>query len=212
VTRPVVVRMGLSRRRLHHLGQHLQPASAATDLASATRPALKDDPRRGLSPVEWGVEDWQRLATSHAAEDIYHREVLAEVDRGAFLRDGYLVLPGVMTDPGRWSAALREAQGVNDAVVRNLGSPTRGEAIDWAGLGAAARPTVPLSEAEVIKAVGNSQSIPGASQSPNPAGVANGAHHLRLHSVLSECVPRATVAHIAYTTPQFALNLMCCLE
>ena len=179
-----------SRRRLRHLGQHLGPASTATDLlARATRPALTGDPRGGRrSPVQWDSEDWQRLAASQDAEDIYHREALADVDRGAFLRDGYLVLPGVMTDPGRWAAALREAQGVNDAVVRSLGAPLRGEAIDWAGLGAAARPMVPLSEAEVSKAVGNSQSIPGASQSPNPAGVANGAHYLRLHSVLSECV------------------------
>ena len=45
-------------------------------------------------------------------ETIYDPKMLKDMDEGAFLRDGYICLPGIMTEECRrlWSASLRRWQ------------------------------------------------------------------------------------------------------
>ena len=181
--------MERAARRLKPIAAHLaaEPlATVETDvLVRATRPAIRGQAEP--SPVAWGEREWGALAAEQAAEDILDRGMVGEVDRAAFLRDGVLVLPGVMSNPAALADALRQAQGFNDAVVKN--APSWPEVIDWAGLGAEGPPPQPLTPEEIETAVGNSQKVPGASQQPSELGLATGAHFLRRHSVLSEYFP-----------------------
>ena len=183
--------MERAARRLQPIATHLAAASeplatVETDvLVRATRPAIRG--QQEPSPVAWGEREWGALAAEQAAEGILDRGMVGEVDRAAFLRDGVLVLPGVMSNPAALAEALRQAQEWNDAVVKH--APSWPEVIDWAGLGAEGPPPQPLTPEEIETAVGNSQKVPGASQQPSEIGLATGAHYLRRHSVLSEYFP-----------------------
>jgi hypothetical protein len=96
--------------RLATVTAHLVSSETATVdvLVAATRPAIRG--QEEPSPVAWGGREWEAMAVDQGRQDILDRGMLREVDRAAFLRDGVLVLPGVMARPAELADALRQAQ------------------------------------------------------------------------------------------------------
>ena len=116
------------------------PSAAPTDvLVRATRPAIRGQPE--ASPVQWGAAEWGALAREQEHSELLDRQMLREIDRSAFLREGIVVLPGVMSRPAELIEALSQAQSFNDSVVQH--APRWPEAIDWLSLGAQGPPTGP---------------------------------------------------------------------
>ena len=84
-------------------------------------------------------------------------------DRERFLREGVLVLPGVMRAPERWQASLRQLQALND----EFACSDWGAWVDWSALDAEP-PLQPqgLTPEQQQAALSNSQAISSAAVPP----------------------------------------------
>eukprot|EP01046_Picozoa_sp_COSAG06_P071083 COSAG06_NODE_20172_length_805_cov_2.070822_1_plen_141_part_10 len=81
------------------------------------------------SPLRWGRAEWEAVAQRQRAEPLLDMDAVRQLfDRDKFLRDGCLVLPGVVKEPERWAAALRQLQALNDDFARS----DWGDWVDWA--------------------------------------------------------------------------------
>ena len=114
-------------------------------------------------PTAWAPRDWRVADGRQRATPLFDPRRLAEAhaafDRGAFLRDGFWVLPGVMGEPTRrrWAAALERAQQLQDEfVVADWAS-----SVDWPAAGLEPPPpgSVPPPELRAV-AQGKSQTLP----------------------------------------------------
>lgn len=131
-------------------------ASSSPLLSAATNPPCLQNPE---APVLWEQAEWEAMRRRQAAHGLFDWEkVLSQFDRGAYERDGYCVLRGVMTPPtaARWAEGLRQCQRLND---RLLGADWRTQ-IDWEALGLQAPPPQQLSPEAIRKAMGTAQAIP----------------------------------------------------
>ena len=110
----------------------VQGSCDASGGSAAAMAAAPDDDAR--SPWRWGAAEWEAMR-ARPARRLLEPAALASIDRQAFLRDGFVVLPGCMAAEARgpWRAALQHAQAVQDNFVRN--SAHWGSLIDWAALG-----------------------------------------------------------------------------
>jgi hypothetical protein len=144
------------------------------------------------SPLRWGRAEWEAVAQRQRAEPLLDMDAVRQLfDRDKFLRDGCLVLPGVVKEPERWAAALRQLQALNDDFARS----DWGDWVDWAALGAEP-PLQPhgLTPEQQRAAVGNSQSIHSQTVPPELRGTTQhrnmaGELLLRRHSVIPEYFP-----------------------
>lgn len=173
------------RRRLALVQRHMAPAAAETAAADfdATWAAAAGKFSSPDAPVNWNRGDWAAMEKRQREQPLLRQEQLdALVNEAAFLRDGVLVLPGVLTDQATASltSAMAEAQALQDAFVS---SDWRW--INWAGLGAAAPPPqIGLTPDQQASALGNSQAV-----SSGTPGSETGVPLLRRMSVVPEYFP-----------------------
>ena len=185
------------QRRLRALNRHFGPATRcdvrgedSAGSAPHRHPSLRfacADP-----PLLWTGAQWRAMESrQQTSPALDMARVKSLFDQDKFLRDGVLVLPGVMADPGRWVASLKELQKLNDAFVRS----DWGSWVDWASLSGAEPPLQSgLTSEQQQRALGNSQSIKSA---PVPHGLRAKTTHqdlagellLRRHSVTPEYFP-----------------------
>jgi hypothetical protein len=111
----------------------------------------------------WTSSEWRAADARQCGTPLFDSGRLAaateEFDRNAFLRDGYWVLPGIMTEETRctWSAALRQAQAIHDAFIVD---DWRGK-IPWAAMGWTEPSTGSVPPAQLrAEAQGRSQELP----------------------------------------------------
>jgi hypothetical protein len=139
------------RRRLQHLRTALAPAPVP-DAAAAAAAATT-----ATTPFDWLPEDWQRLEQQR--RPIFDEARLAQIDRGQFLEDGFVLLDSIMTAHGRheWTAALQRGQRTRDAMIREDWRAS----IDWAALFRASPPTVRPTAEQIAASEGCMQEPPG---------------------------------------------------
>jgi hypothetical protein len=200
---------GPSRRRLGALHQHTRGGGAG---ATSTHEKHQRHPSLRFAhphaPLLWNARQWAVVEARQKQTPLLDMaRVRGLFDRPSFLRDGVLVLPGVMRQPEAWAASLSCCQELNDDFVRS----DWGDWVDWGQLGAD-RPTQSfgLTAEEQHAALGNSQAIHSAPamQTANErkarlvkSGGTNGQeqrqrhrdrageHVLRRHSVIPEYFP-----------------------
>jgi hypothetical protein len=188
------------RLQLQVLAAHLSPQPFLRP-AAASSPAVIDIPHSsssstavGMSPWEWGAAQWARL--EHERKPIFDEEALArQLDRKAFLRDGFVVLEGIMTPNGRteWTRALQHGQDVRDAFLREDWRRT----VDWAALGRPAPPKSRVGAEALAVALGCTQAPPGTEE-------ACGTISLKTHGLIPEYFPAGHVPFLmdVLTHPQ----------
>jgi hypothetical protein len=114
-------------------------------------------------PIAWGRHEWRAADARQCSILLFDSAKLAaatkEFDREAFLRDGYWLLPGIMTEETRsaWSAALRQAQKVHDTFIVDDWR----EIVPWAAIGLTHPSTRSVPPAQLrAEAQGRSQELP----------------------------------------------------
>ncbi len=170
-----------------HLAPPLARSSASANLADhdqeATWAAAAAQFSTEDAPIHWSTSDWVAMEDRQASEPLFHLDRLAAVDvsEATFLRDGVLVLPGVLNDraTARLTAAMRETQELNDAFVK---SDWRW--IPWSDIGADCTPPAVLSSEQQAAALGNSQAI-----AVGAPGSETGVPLLRRCSIIPEYFP-----------------------
>ena len=139
-------------------------------------------------PLDWTAADWRAANERQCSTSLFDSKTLAEAeaefDRDTFLRDGYWVLPGIMSGQARamWSASLRKVQEIHDAfVVADWSSSVPWEAI---GLTEPEAGTVPLACLRA-NAQGRSQELPRVLQTCGIAWRERG-EVMRRHGLIPE--------------------------
>lgn len=141
---------------------------------------------RDEMPCLWTAEEWSAAEVQQRAEPIFDTQAFdaqVEAQAGAFERDGYLVLRGVMTAAATaaWAQSLRRCQQLNDNLVRCDWQ----QGIGWDGLGwEGSEPPEPPNQQMIETAIGSGQRF-------KPQTAANGILLLRQHGVLPEYCPPA---------------------
>jgi hypothetical protein len=174
---------GRMPKRLAVAHRHLAPAATTGPDREAAWAAAAAQFSTQDAPVHWSRSDWDAMAERQASEPLFRQDRLAAVDvsEAAFLRDGVLVLPGVLTERAtvRLTVAMQETQELNDAFVQ---SDWRW--IPWPDIGAESMPPAVLSADQQAAALGNSQAI-----GKGGPGSETGVPLLRRFSIIPEYFP-----------------------
>ena len=98
-------------------------AAAAAAMYPAAMGHTRDE-----TPLLWSAAEWAAAEAQQQAEPIFEAAAYEEqmaAQAGAFERDGYVVLRGVMTPAAtaKWTRSLRRGQELNDLLIR----------CDWSG-------------------------------------------------------------------------------
>jgi hypothetical protein len=144
-------------RRLEQVRRQLHPAAVA--------PAFPAEDQQQLPPIAWAPADWQAADERQRSTPLFHPRRLADAtaqfDRDAFLRDGFWVLPRLMSEDTcrQWSAALLQAQAIHDAFVV---AEDWHSSVPWPDLGLTPPAPGSVPPAELRSAAqGRSQELPG---------------------------------------------------
>jgi hypothetical protein len=163
-------------------------------MAAAMYPAAMGHIRSEM-PCLWTAAEWAGAEAQQRSEPIFDAaefEAQMAAQEGAFERDGYVVLRGVMTTDAtrQWTSSMLRSQELNDNLVR-CGRDWH-NAIDWEGLGwdSPALPEPPAAEV-IARATGSGQRF-------KPQTKENGILLLRLHGVLPEVRAHLTDARSAF--------------
>eukprot|EP01048_Picozoa_sp_COSAG05_P005937 COSAG05_NODE_367_length_10739_cov_10.311842_5_plen_372_part_00 len=177
---------GRAREALLREWKRLRKTAIAAMYPSRMGHASRED-----TPLKWTAEEWSAAEARQREEPIFNKAKLeAELtaQAGCFERDGYLVLPGVMTASAtrRWVQSLQRTQELNDRLLRLDWASE----IDWPALGwERGEPPEGLTGQMIARATGGAQRLA-------PQTTDNGLLLLRQMCVLPEYFPPAHDGHM----------------
>ena len=170
-------------RRLQTLRLQLSPELEASSQRTVA-PALL----AGSPPIEWTSAEWRAADERQRGTQLFDSEMLAAAtehfDRETFLRDGYWLLPAIMSEETRsaWSAALRQAQQLHDTFLVADWEST----VPWAVLGLTQPATGDVPPAQLrAEAQGRSQELPRVLERFSPQWRERG-EVMRRHGLIPE--------------------------